>query len=196
MKPSARFHKALSRASELHEAQPRKGTEIPYVSHLLGVCAVVLDNGGSETEAIAALLHDAAEDQGGTRTLQRIGREFGDEVAAIVAACSDALAENPASKPPWMERKQAYLKRLRAEDDSAVLLVSAADKLDNLRSIERDFRELGDALWGRFRGGKEGTLWYYRELSQIFDAKPGRTQRIAAELRSLLERLPSSAVAS
>jgi (p)ppGpp synthase/HD superfamily hydrolase len=188
VQPTARFHRALSFASALHQTQLRKTTEIPYISHLLGVCAIVLDNGGNETEAIAALLHDAAEDQGGMPTLLRIQREFGDEVAEIVRACSDALLEDPESKPPWRERKQTYIDRLR--DEPSVLLVSAADKLDNLRSIDRDFRMLGDGLWERFRGGKNGTLWYYGEMLRIFDAKRGRTERIAAELRRLLELLP------
>ena len=131
-----------------HRDQRRKGTEIPYIGHLLGVCSLVIEDGGTEDEAIAALLHDAAEDQGGEQTLERIRAEFGDHVAEIVRACSDTL-EDP--KPPWRTRKEAYLAHLD-EQPAPVLRVSLADKLFNARAILRDYLSVGDELWQRFNG--------------------------------------------
>lgn len=160
MRLSARFREALDYAAQVHETQLRKGTEIPYVSHLLAVCAIVLEHGGTEDEAVAALLHDAIEDQGGAARRDAIAARFGVEVARIVDECSDT-DEQP--KPPWRERKERYLAHLVTADPS-VLLVSAADKVHNARSILRGFRLLGDALWPRFRGGRDGVLWYYRSL--------------------------------
>jgi len=161
---STRFERALIFATQLHAEQRRKGTDIPYISHPLGVASMVLEQGGSEDEAIAALLHDAAEDQGGAATLEEIRRRFGDTVAAIVESCTDTMVT---PKPPWRERKETYVDRVRTVSPSA-RLVSVADKLHNARSILTDYRLLGDALWGRFSGGKEGTLWYYRALVQAF----------------------------
>lgn len=158
---SERFDRALKFASRLHRRQLRKGTRVPYVSHLLAVAGIALEHGADEDTAIAALLHDAVEDQGGPETLERIRKEFGDRVAGIVAACSDT---DRTPKPPWRERKEAYVAHLAAERDRAVLLVSASDKLHNARTILVDARSLGDATWERFAGGKDGSLWYYRSV--------------------------------
>lgn len=155
-----RFERALQHANRLHAAQTRKGTGIPYVSHLLSVAAIVLEDGGDEDEAIAALLHDAVEDQGGRPTLDEIRSVFGDRVAEIVEGCSDT---DVVPKPPWRRRKELYIEHLRTARPE-VLRVSAADKLHNARAILADFRRHGDALWPRFSGAREGTLWYYRTL--------------------------------
>jgi (p)ppGpp synthase/HD superfamily hydrolase len=164
---SPAFSDAVELARELHAGQVRKGTEIPYLSHLLAVASIVLEAGGGEQEAIAALLHDAAEDAGGRVTLERIRARFGDGVAGIVEVCSDSLSE---VKEPWPERKRRYLAHL---DDPGLpdgaLLVSLADKLHNARAIVFDLREQGDAVWGRFRTGSgPDQLWYYRALGEVF----------------------------
>lgn len=159
---SGRFLDAFQLAAKLHKNQKRKGSNTPYISHLMAVSAIVMENGGSEDEAIAALLHDAVEDQGGTSTLELIRREFGDKVAHIVAGCSDT---DKIFKPPWRKRKEAYLEHLLTASPS-IRLVSSADKLHNARSILSDYYVLGEKLWRRFYGGKEGTLWYYRSLVQ------------------------------
>lgn len=160
---SPRFEDALVFAHRLHAQQLRKGTAIPYISHLLAVASIVLEYGATEEEAIAALLHDAIEDQGGAAVREEIRRRFGDRVVEIVNGCSDA---DVMPKPPWQERKEAYIAHLRSASPS-VLLVSTADKLHNARTILADYRTLGEALWERFTGGKEGTLWYYRTLVEI-----------------------------
>jgi (p)ppGpp synthase/HD superfamily hydrolase len=162
---SERFDDALVYASRLHRTQIRKGSGIPYVSHLLAVCALVIEHGGSEDQAIAALLHDAAEDQGGEATLSDIRSRYGAAVADIVADCTDAWTE---PKPPWRPRKEAYLAALPSKP-AASLLVSLADKAHNAGAILRDHQVLGDALWDRFKGGRDGTIWYYRSLSAVFD---------------------------
>jgi len=156
-----RFEEALVLAAQFHARQVRKGTTIPYISHLLAVTSLVLEHGGNEDEAIAALLHDAVEDQGGAAAREKIRRLFGDTVVAIVDGCSDT-DEMP--KPPWRERKERYIAHLRTASPS-VRLVSAADKLHNVRSILADYRISGEALWRRFNGGKAGTLWYYRSVT-------------------------------
>jgi (p)ppGpp synthase/HD superfamily hydrolase len=158
MKLSTRFEEALVLATCLHADQTRKGTTIPYISHLLAVTAIVLEHGGNEDEAIAALLHDAIEDQGGATTREEIRRQFGDRVVEIVDGCTDT---DVMPKPPWRARKEAYLAHI-SEATAPVRLVSAADKLHNARAILEDYRIVGEALWKRFNGGKEGTLWYYR----------------------------------
>jgi (p)ppGpp synthase/HD superfamily hydrolase len=158
---SPRFSEALTFASSLHRDQVRKGPiSIPYLGHLLSVAAIVIDFGGTEDEAIAALLHDAVEDQGGPPTLQMIERLFGAQVAEIVDGCSDT-DEQP--KPAWLVRKEQYIAHLR-EASSSVLLVAAADKLANGRSLLIDLHEIGDAVWSRFNCTKEQSLWYYREV--------------------------------
>ena len=161
---SDRFTDSVTLAAELHSTQLRKGTNIPYLSHLLGVTSLVLEHGGNEDEAIAAMLHDAVEDCGGKKTLELIKNQFGAEVAAIVEGCTDSY-EIP--KPDWRTRKENYLQHL-ATAPASVLLVSNADKLHNARAILSDLRIHGESLWRRFSGRKEGTLWYYRSLANAF----------------------------
>jgi (p)ppGpp synthase/HD superfamily hydrolase len=158
-----KFERALVYAARLYKDQYRKGTRIPYVTHLLAVAAIVGENGGTEDETVAALLHDAPEDQGGEATLEEIRTRFGDEVAQIVDGCTDTY-EDP--KPPWRERKERYLAHLRHASRS-VRLVSTADKVHNARTVLSDYRTLGEDLWKRFNGGKEGTLWYYRAIIDV-----------------------------
>jgi (p)ppGpp synthase/HD superfamily hydrolase len=166
-----RFDSAFAYAHRLHRNQVRKGTAIPYISHLMSVAALVLEHGGNEDQAIAALLHDAPEDQGGATTLAEIQRMFGDDVASIVFDCTDAWNE---PKPEWRERKEDYLAAL-PNKRPASLLVSLADKAHNAEAILHDYRILGDRLWNRFNGGREGTRWYYSALANIFlQALPGR----------------------
>jgi (p)ppGpp synthase/HD superfamily hydrolase len=167
---SPRFVEALAYATEVHAGQSRKGTTVPYVSHVLGVCALVLEDGGGEDEAIAALLHDAVEDGGGPPVLEEIRRRFGDRVAEIVWACSDT-DETP--RPPWKERKARYVAHVRAAGPDA-RRVSCADKLHNARSILRDYRLEGERLWARFNAPPEEQLWYYRALVEAF-RQPDRT---------------------
>jgi (p)ppGpp synthase/HD superfamily hydrolase len=168
------FTKALGYAIKVHNRQPRKGSEgkIAYAGHLLGVCSLVIEAGGNEVQAIAALLHDAAEDQGGQETLEEIRAEFGDRVAGIVRACTDSLAPE-GRKEDWRLRKEAYIDELESNGDPEILLVSLADKLFNARAILRDLRrpEVGDKLWKRFKGGQLGQLWYYARLGEIFSAR-------------------------
>ncbi|NPU84910.1 MAG: HD domain-containing protein [Syntrophaceae bacterium] len=185
---TARFRDALGFAAVLHADQVRKGSDIPYVAHLLAVASTVIEQGGNEDLAIAALLHDAAEDQGGADILARIRSLYGETVAAVVEACSDAM-ESP--KPPWRERKECYIGHL-AEAPEDVLLVSLADKLHNARAILRDYRDVGEALWERFRGGRAGTLWYYETLAETFE-RCGKFRGLAGELRSVVDELVRTA---
>ncbi len=158
---SERFKSALCYATDLHSNQSRKGSGIPYVAHLLGVASLVLEYGGTEDEAIAALLHDAVEDQGGQKTRDMIAEKYGETVAQIVDGCTDS---DTIPKPPWLERKEAYIAHLQSASPS-VLLVSSCDKLYNARTILADYRRMGDQIWERFKGGKkEGSLWYYQAL--------------------------------
>lgn len=163
---SQRVDRALVLSSELHRDQVRKGkgSKVPYVSHLWSVAGLVAEQGGSEDEVIAALLHDAAEDQGGQATVDLIRREFGDVVAGIVLACTDTL-ETP--KPPWKERKTGYLAHLEDADESA-LRVSLADKIHNARTLLMEVREKRSAAFDLFKGGKDGTLWYYQSLVDLY----------------------------
>jgi (p)ppGpp synthase/HD superfamily hydrolase len=159
-----RFGQALLFAFELHNGQQRKGSQTPYIAHLLGVASLVLEDGGDEDEAIAALLHDAPEDQGGRETLEQIRIRFGERVAEIVDGCTDTY---DIPKPPWRQRKDDYLAHLRTASPS-VWRVSLADKLHNARTILVDLHNLRGQVWLRFNGGKAGSLWYYRTLVQIF----------------------------
>lgn len=159
-----KFEDALTYAARLHRDQTRKGTDTPYVTHLLAVAAIVGENGGTEDEVVAALLHDAPEDRGGKERLEEIRARFGGAVGEIVDGCTDTY-EDP--KPAWRPRKEAYVAHV-ATAPASVRLVSAADKLHNARSILADLRALGDELWSRFTGGKEGTLWYYRALTEAY----------------------------
>lgn len=158
-----RFEEALQFSARLHQSQTRKTNGAPYVSHLMAVAALVLQDGGTEDEAIAALLHDAAEDQGGDETLTMIQVMFGETVTEIVASCSDTI-EDP--KPPWRERKEKHIGHIQ-QASSAVHRVILADKLHNARSVLRDLREMGEKLWDKFKGEKEGTLWYYRRMHTV-----------------------------
>jgi (p)ppGpp synthase/HD superfamily hydrolase len=159
-----RFASAMTYAHQVHKGQRRKGTGIPYIAHVLGVTAIAMEYGATEDESIAALLHDAAEDGGGEATLAEIRAQFGDAVADIVLGCSDSLVEDPEDKLPWLERKENYLAHLDTASHS-VCLVSAADKLHNVRSIMRDYREHGEEIWERFQGKRDGTLWYYETVA-------------------------------
>jgi (p)ppGpp synthase/HD superfamily hydrolase len=183
---SPRFTEALAFAAELHRDQVRKGTTIPYVSHLLATASIVLEHGGGEDEAIAALLHDAVEDQGGLPTLERIRARFGEAVAGIVHECTDA---ETMPKPPWHHRKEAYIAAIPHKSAGA-RLVSCADKLHNARAILADLRQHGPALWERFTGGAH-SLWYYRALADAF-AVAG-PQRLAAELERVVAEIEAEA---
>ena len=186
---TTRFEEALVLAVRLHAGQTRKGTDTPYISHLLGVTGIVLEHGASEDEAIAALLHDAAEDQGGRATLEKIRDRFGETVAEIVAGCTDSWT---IPRPPWRMRKKAYIAHLRGASTS-VRLVSAADKLHNARTILADYRALGESLWSRFNGGRKGTLWYYRALADVLrDTGPPPIVEELDRVVSELERLAST----
>lgn len=162
-----RMDRALVRAGAWHRQQTRKGSTVPYVAHLWGVASIVAEMGGNEDEIIAALLHDAVEDQGGQPTLDIIDKEFGPEVARIVLACSDSW-ETP--KPPWRARKETYLAHLK-DADLSVRRVSLADKIYNARSIVMELKVVGPAAFDKFSGKREGTLWYYREVSSMLAAQ-------------------------
>lgn len=187
-----RFDQALILARALHTDQRRKGSEIPYLAHLLAVSSLVLENGGGEDEAIAALLHDAIEDHPEKITAADLAERFGSRVAYIVSACTDT-DQDP--KPPWHQRKRAYLEHLEEEDDAGALLVSLSDKVHNLASIVADYEVHGEKLWPRFKHGAPEQLWYYGELSRIFqDRLPGPlSSRLAAlwsELNALVDDGP------
>lgn len=174
-----RFLDAVRCAALVHADQRRKGSGVPYLGHLLGVASLVVDAGGTEDEAIAAMLHDAPEDRGGRRELEDIRTRFGNRVADIVEACSDSLAEDPSKKAPWRQRKQEYIEHLRANADKSVYLISAADKLHNAEAMLSDYREVGDQLWSRFNpdGGRDGILRNYRELIATYRQGPEDRRR-------------------
>ncbi len=174
VKLGPRFLRAVEFAAKKHGSQTRKASTIPYVAHLIGVASLVLEAGGDEDLAIAALLHDVVEDCGGTPMLKELRRRFGARVARIVDGCTDAY-EIP--KPLWHDRKVNYINRLTKEDEDT-RLVSAADKLNNVRSILSDYRAIGESVWSRFNGKRDGTLWYYRTLRDEFlQSKPNRITR-------------------
>jgi (p)ppGpp synthase/HD superfamily hydrolase len=164
VKLGPRFLRAFHFAAQKHSGQTRKASTIPYITHLMGVASLVLEAGGDEDLAIAALLHDVVEDCGGTPMLKEVRSRFGKRVAEIVDGCTDAYT---VPKPPWRERKESYIRRLKKET-ADTRLVSAADKLNNIRSILSDYRAIGESVWSRFNGGREGTLWYYRTLRDEF----------------------------
>lgn len=182
-----RFEQALGYAASLHRTQTRKGGDgVPYLGHLLSVAGLVIEGGGTEDQAIAGLLHDAVEDQGGAQTLAEIRERFGDAVAGIVGECTDA---DVVPKPPWQPRKQTYIDHL-SEVSTATLLVSLADKLDNARAILRDHRLCGDELWERFSvTDPQLHLWYYTSLLEVFQARipemwlVDELERVVGELR-------------
>jgi (p)ppGpp synthase/HD superfamily hydrolase len=169
----------------MHAGQARKGTTVPYLSHLMAVTSLVLEAGGDEEMAIAALLHDVVEDCGGMPRLREIRKQFGARVARIVEGCTDSFGE---PKPEWIDRKRGYLEEV-THADAETRLVSASDKLHNVRTILADYRKDGDAIWTRFNGKKEGTLWYYRALSDEYTRTPNRiTRELELAVREL-ERL-------
>jgi (p)ppGpp synthase/HD superfamily hydrolase len=192
MPDRSKLVEAIDYAAEAHAGQVRKGSTIPYLSHLLAVTALVLEYGGDETAAVAAVLHDVVEDAGGRARLGDVRVRFGDTVAAIVEGCTDA---DTVPKPPWRGRKEAYIARLAGEP-AAVQLVSAADKLHNARTLLADHFEHGATLWSRFTGGREGTLWYYRALISTYSTAPPALVReldrvvTALEQRAAAETLP------
>src|SRR4051812_9326478 len=198
---SDRFNDALVYAHNLHRTQPRKGRDIPYIGHLLGVASLVLENGGNEDMAIAALLHDAVEDQGGLPRRDEIEAKFGRRVADIVMGCTDSDEVNPHNKKPWCDRKLAYIHHVEHEADPEVRLVSVADKVHNARAILTDHYESGDPCFDRFSGRKDGTLWYYRSLVDAFREAETRQEddspcgigrrRLLAELERVVNELES-----
>lgn len=183
---SERFEQAFDYAFELHQTQgrqSRKGKDTPYIAHLMAVCAIVLEYGGDEEEAIAALLHDAVEDQGGRPTLEAIRIKFGERVAGIVLECSDSEGD---PKPPWRTRKQTYIDHIPHMTPGA-RIVSLADKIHNARSVLNDFRREGESTWARFKGKREGTLWYYAELARKF--MEVKADPMAQELQRIVDSL-------
>jgi (p)ppGpp synthase/HD superfamily hydrolase len=193
VKLSKRFADALVYATRAHGDQVKKGSGIPYIAHVLGVAAITLEYGGSETEAIGALLHDVVEDCGGAPRLQEIRDRFGEAVAKIVDGCTDT---DQTPKPPWRERKEKYVAHLDSVDAST-LLVSASDKLYNTRAILSDLRREGDHAFEKFNGKKNGTLWYYRALVKAFrhrtesDAELiDELDRVVTEIEAITEHRP------
>ncbi len=192
MRTTERFDKALTFTADLHRNQYRKGGEIPYLGHLLGVCSIAIENGADEEEAIGALLHDSIEDQSGPfggadKLRDHIRSEFGEKVLKIVEGCTDA---ETIPKPPWRTRKEAYLAHLPGASAS-VRLASASDKLHNARAILQDLRLHGEALWPRFTGGKAGSLWYYRALVEAYRLAddPGQATALIAELDRVVSEI-------
>lgn len=178
-----RFVDAFALAEGLHRKQHRKGSDVPYITHLMAVAALVGEYSGDEDQVIAALLHDAVEDQGGRATLEQIRERFGETVARYVVGCTDAHTE---PKPPWLERKTAFLTALRSAEP-AVKLIVAADKLHNVRTLINDYHGVGEVLWDRFTGKRAGTLWYYREaLNALND---GWDHPILREYREAVDRM-------
>ena len=188
-----RFDRALVYAHCAHGQQTRKGSEIPYMSHLLGVASIALELGADEDQAVAALLHDAVEDQGGSARLADIEKVFGPNVAAIVADCTDGELDGDRSDPAnWYPRKEAYLAALKSKPPQS-LLVSLADKTHNARSIHDDLTAIGVAVFDRFTGGQTGTLWYYATLADTFsELLPGPGSRRLASIVDEMHRLASA----
>jgi (p)ppGpp synthase/HD superfamily hydrolase len=189
---TSRFQDALNLAFELHGYATRKASSVPTMAHLLGVCALVQQAGGDEQEAIAALLHDALEDEPEHITRDYIQRRFGERVLAIIEVSTDTpRSYTGGPKPPWRERKEAYIHHARSADP-ALLRVTIADKVDNLRAILKDYRREGDLLWSRFNAGKKDQLWYYRSCLQAY-TDAGCTGYLLEEMRSLLDELEALA---
>jgi len=186
---SPKFNEALIYTSEIHARQRRKGGKVPYLAHLLGVAAIVLEDGGDEEEGIAALLHDAVEDhprQG--RTQQEILDRFGERVHRIVIGCTDSDPQSDA-KGPWEDRKLRFINHLRAEARADVLRVAAADKLYNARSIINDMRVVGDEVWTRFSVPREKTIWYYKEVTAALRQASGSPTRLVRELSAIVDAM-------
>lgn len=188
MQLTPRFLDAMKLVFELDANHPRKGTDIPYLAHLMSVCAMVLTQGGDEDQACAALLHDTLEDHAKSVTYEALKARFGKKVADLVAALSDtSRGYRGGEKPDWWKRKRAYLKRL-SRKGKRVLLVSSADKLDNARAILADYKIIGEKLWPRFEAGREGQLWYYRELVRTYRAA-GFRNPVTVELEGVVAKL-------
>jgi (p)ppGpp synthase/HD superfamily hydrolase len=187
VKIGPRFLRAFNFAAEKHAGQTRKASTIPYIAHLMGVASLVLEFGGDEDLAIAALLHDVVEDCGGAPMLKEVRRRFGPRVAKIVDGCTDS---DTYPKPPWRERKETYIRHLKTAD-AETRLVSAADKLNNVRSILSDYRNVGEVVWERFNGGRDGTLWYYRALLEEFLRR--KPNRLIRELELAIKELEATA---
>jgi len=185
-RPGPRLSEAFEFARRIHDCQLRKGTTIPYITHPLAVCAQALTFGATEDEAIAALLHDTAEDGGGEAVLDDIRKTFGPDVEAIVRACSDSLTDDPDQKAPWHERKLHHLEGL-ASSDRPVRLVAASDKLHNLHSILTDLRAEGPNLWNRFKVGPKDQLWYYTSCLALLG--DDSTEPWSSPLREAVEAL-------
>ncbi len=194
---SARFTSAVDYARTLH-IERRKGSEIPYMAHLLGVAALVMAEAGhapipiTEDMVIAALLHDAAEDHGGAARLRDIDYNFGSNVARMVDGLSDSLEADPNKKGSWKERKLAYIERLRGEP-ADTRIISAADKLYNARAILEDYRQVGPLVWQRFKRGRNDQLWYFVALLEVF--KGFGSSRTVEELERVVEELGRLSVA-
>jgi (p)ppGpp synthase/HD superfamily hydrolase len=188
------LQRAFRYAAEQHDGQTRKQSAVPYLSHLMAVASLALEAGGDEDMAIAALLHDVVEDCGGMPRLREVRKQFGSRVAKIVEGCTDSFGE---PKREWVERKKDYLREVK-HADAETRLVSASDKLHNVRTILADYRKDGEAIWSRFSGKRDGTLWYYRALSDEYRRRgPNRNTReleiAVAELeRAVKRKLPSS----
>lgn len=181
-----RLHAAVDYAADAHQAQTRKGAQTPYLCHLLGVSSLVIEYGGDEDQAIAGLLHDILEDCGAHQA-DAIREQFGERVLRIVEACTDGTPDESGAKAPWRERKQAYLAHLADVADD-VLLVSACDKLHNARAIAGDLAS-GQDVFARFKGGRDGTLWYYQSLLETFAGRLGRDAPLVIELRGAIGRM-------
>lgn len=181
-----RYEEAVQYALHVHAGQVRKGTQIPYVSHVLAVSGLVLEAGGNEDEAIAGLLHDAVEDGGGEKRLADIRARFGGTVAGIVEECSDSVVEDPKKKAPAKERKRQHLEDLRRVTSKSAFLVTAADKLHNARCILADYRVLGEKLWDRFNVGRADTLKHYESLAELLES---RSVPLSGELRRTVDEL-------
>ncbi len=190
---SARLADALALALAAHDGQTRKGTDVPYISHPLGVASLVMEAGGSEDEVVAALLHDAVED-GGEELIEPIREAFGQRVLDIVLECSDAVVPKGLEKPDWWSRKRAYIERVPHESASAIL-VTTADKVHNARAIMSDLREIGDEVFARFTAGKEGALWYQRAITEALARNPHTPHRLLVDLRSALDEIERLAAA-
>ena len=191
MMKSERFQQAFIYAYDLHADQKRKGKDVPYISHLMGVADLVLEYGGTENQGIAALLHDAVEDQGGRPTLDEIRKRFGDEVAQIVDGCTEERDE-----PDWRKRKERHIAHIGKVEPS-VRLVAAADKLHNVRAMVADYRTQGENLWKRFNKGKEDQVWYYRTVAATLreidpSALADELGRVVSELEQLVREADSA----
>jgi (p)ppGpp synthase/HD superfamily hydrolase len=188
---TSRFSSAIDYARQVHVSY-RKGTNVPYIAHLLGVASLVIGESGhasfpiTEDMVIGALLHDAVEDEGGLPRLRDIDANFGKEVARIVEGCTDSFEEDSNKKQDWEFRKTSYIERLRNEQQDT-LLVSVADKLYNARAILQDYREVGGEVWNRFKRGRTEQLWYFRKLLSVYEVRG--SNRLVEELRRVVDEL-------